>query len=63
MFTIVHRENKYTVFLVLKNLRKVIGGIVNQFVKNEAVVYTDEYVTYNNLINHEKITNHYTVNH
>lgn len=31
--------------------------------KNEAIIYTDEYVIYNNLINHEKVISHYTVNH
>ena len=48
-------KTKYTIFLVLKNLRKVVGGIVDRFVKNEAITYTDEYVIYNNLINHEKV--------
>ena len=47
----------------MKNLRKVIGEIVDQFVKNKAVIYTDEYVIYNNLISHEKVSNHFTVNH
>jgi transposase-like protein len=32
-------------------------------VENEAIIYTDEYVIYNNLINHEKVVNHHTVNH
>ena len=63
IFTIVHRKTKYTIFLVLKNLRKVVGRIVDRFVKNEATIYTDEYVIYNNLINHEKVVGHYTVNH
>ena len=31
--------------------------------KNGAIIYTDEYVIYSNLINHEKVINHYTVNH
>ena len=63
IFTIVHRETGYTVFLVLKNLRKVVDGIAEKYIKNEAVVYTDEYVIYNNLIYHEKVINHKTVNH
>jgi hypothetical protein len=40
-----------------------VGEIVDYFVKNEVVIFTDEYVIYNNLINHEKVTNHYTINH
>ena len=31
--------------------------------KNEAIIYTDKYMSYNKLINHEKVINHYTVNH
>jgi transposase-like protein len=63
VFTVVHREIGYTIFLVLENLRKKVGGIVDRFVENEAVIYTDEYVIYNNLIEHEKVIEHYTVNH
>jgi transposase-like protein len=40
-----------------------VDGIVDHYVKNEATIFTDEYVIYNNLINHDKVTNHYTTNH
>jgi len=63
IFTIVNRETGYTVFLVLKNLQKVVGGIASKYIKNHAIVYTDEYVIYNNLIDHEKVIDHRTVNH
>ncbi|MDR1818680.1 MAG: IS1595 family transposase [Methanobrevibacter sp.] len=63
IFTIVHRESKHTILLVLKNLRKKVEGIINRYVKNKATIYTDEYKIYNNMNNHEKVLSHYTVNH
>jgi transposase-like protein len=64
VITIVHRESKYTSFSVEKNLSKdLISKKVNEFVNKEAVLFTDEYSIYSKINKHEKIKEHFTVNH
>ena len=62
--TIVHRKSKYTSFSVEKNLSKdLISRKIDEFVDKEAILFTDEYSIYSNIIEHEKINDHLTVNH
>lgn len=64
VFTIVNRETGYTIFNVVKNLsKKIVNQFTNKYVEYEAVIFTDEYTIYHNLINHEKVKEHHTVNH
>ena len=47
-----------------KNLsKKLIKKLVDKFVDNEAVLYTDKYTIYHNIVEHEKISKHHTINH
>ena len=54
----------YTSFSVEKNLSKdLISRKIDEFVDKEAILFTDEYSIYSNIIEHEKINDHLTVNH
>jgi len=49
---------------VAKNLSKnLINDLVDKFVDKKATLYTDEYSIYHKIVEHEKISNHYTINH
>jgi len=41
----------------------LISRKIDEFVDKEATLFTDEYSIYSNIIKHEKINGHFTVNH
>ncbi|MDR1819449.1 MAG: IS1595 family transposase [Methanobrevibacter sp.] len=62
--TFVHRESTFTIFSVEKNLSKnLISKSMDNYINNEATIYTDEYSIYTGINKHQKINGHYTVNH
>jgi transposase-like protein len=62
--TFVHRESTFTIFSVEKNLsEKGISYSINEYIKDEATLCTDEYSIYQDIDDHPKIKEHHTVNH
>ncbi|MDR3291426.1 MAG: hypothetical protein LBT10_04670 [Methanobrevibacter sp.] len=48
----VDRKSKFTIFSVAKNLsKKLVSGLMDNHIKNEARFYTDEYSIYQNIVN------------
>ena len=64
VITTVHRKTAYTTFDVEKNLSKdIVSEKISNFVGEKAILFTDEYSIYSNVIDHPKIVEHHTVNH
>jgi len=40
-----------------------VHEITTEYVKDKAIIFTDEYTIYHDLIEHEKVKEHHTVNH
>lgn len=64
VITIVHRESKFTIFSVQKNLSKnIVHDLLSKTINTSSTLYTDEYTIYHNVSNHPKIHKHYSINH
>jgi transposase-like protein len=64
IITIVHRESTFTIFRIQKNLSKdIVNELITEIVNKEVILFTDEYKIYNKVSEHEKISEHLSINH